>query len=175
MPALAPAKAPATVFFEGAAPASDKRRDRPSLSVLVVDDDPDDVELILGVLRPHLGVADYVVAPDGEQALEVLEHTEYVPDLIILDLNMPRLGGHDVLRRVRRLDKSALTPVVILTTSGRMSDVCEAQGRAANRYIVKPDSSKELQSRLDAVINAVLRGAMTTPGPGGNPAAFRGP
>jgi CheY-like chemotaxis protein len=134
-----------------------RRRDKLGLSVLVVDDDPDDLELILAVLRPHLAVSEYQCATDGEEGLAVLEHSDFAPDLILLDLNMPRLGGLDLLAKARKLAKCAATPVIVLTTSGRMEDVRGALQRGASGYIIKPDRAKDLEERLDAVIHGVMK------------------
>lgn len=135
--------------------AAQKRR---GLNVLVVDDDHDDVELICSVLRLHLAVADYRCAWDGEEALKLLETGDYRPDIIILDLNMPRLGGLEVLPRVRGLESCAGASVVVLTTSGRASDVHDAVRGSADGYIIKPDTARELQERLDSVIDSVVHG-----------------
>jgi CheY-like chemotaxis protein len=134
-----------------------RKRRKLGLSVLVVEDDPDDLDLILGVLRPHLAVADHHSASDGEEGLAAIELGEYVPDLILLDLNMPRMGGLELLRKVRAIGKHARTPVIVLTTSGRMDDVRGALQAGASGYIIKPDRAKDLEERLDAVIHGVMR------------------
>jgi CheY-like chemotaxis protein len=134
-----------------------RKLDKLGLTVLVVDDDPDDLELILGALRPHLAVAEHQCATDGEEGLALLERSDFVPDLILLDLNMPRMGGLDLLAKARRLPKCATTPVVVLTTSGRMEDVRGALQRGASGYIIKPDRAKDLEERLDAVIHGMMK------------------
>jgi CheY-like chemotaxis protein len=131
----------------------------PGLKLLLVEDDVDDVALIVELMRARRPVSDYRWAADGEEALRTLDAGGFQPDLILLDLNMPRMGGLEFLSEVRKLPEHATTPVVILTTSARVGDVREALRRAAAGYIVKPDSALELENRLHGAVEKLIGAA----------------
>ena len=114
--------------------------------VLLVEDNPDDAELTLRAFRKNNLLNEVVVAQDGVEALDYLFGTGtyagrdplVLPQLVLLDLNLPRLGGLDVLRRIRADERTQLLPVVILTTSKEEQDRLQSYRLHANSYIRKP-------------------------------------
>ena len=111
--------------------------------ILLVEDNPDDVELTLRVLNTHHIANEVRVARDGVEALEVLYGTPErpagrMPSLVLLDLKLPRLDGLDVLRRIRADPGTARLPVVIMTTSREERDIIASYELGANSYIQKP-------------------------------------
>ncbi len=116
-------------------------------SVLVVDDEP----TITEVVARYLQGAGYrtLTAADGPQALAAVE-TER-PDLVVLDLMLPRVGGLEVMRRVRRQDGGG-PPVILLTARGEESDRVIGLRLGADDYIIKPFSPAELVARVEAVL-----------------------
>ena len=120
--------------------------------VLLVDDDEADVLLTTQMLKrgePALRVS---VAYDGEEALAVLEgrlaRGERLPDMVMLDINMPRLDGFEVLVRIRALSKLRHIPVVMLTTSDASRDVQRVYDLGANCYIAKPVTFAQFQKAI---------------------------
>lgn len=114
-----------------------------AIDILLVEDSQTDAELTLEALRQGKVRNNVVHVSDGEQALACLRcqspYEDAVrPDLILLDLNMPRLDGRDLLKIIRADESLKVIPVVVLTTSNHDSDVLESYGLAANNYIVKP-------------------------------------
>jgi CheY-like chemotaxis protein len=116
-----------------------------SKTILVADDNPQDVEMTLMALArtklPHRTV----VACDGEEALDYLfcrgnfqGRSRRHPDLVLLDINMPRINGTQVLSEVKRDARLKMIPVVMLTSSREESDVAACYGLGANAYVVKP-------------------------------------
>lgn len=114
--------------------------------ILLVEDNKDDVKLTLRALSKS-GVPSRVeVASDGIEALDFLygrgkftgRDPRDLPQVILLDLNMPRMNGIEVLQRIRADDKLRLLPVVILTTSNEDRDIVESYKLGANSYIRKP-------------------------------------
>jgi two-component system response regulator len=113
--------------------------------ILLIEDRPDDAELAIrafamGTLKPTI-----VVARDGVEALEYLFGTglgatrpSIRPDVVLLDLKLPRVDGLEVLRRVRADPRTRLLPVVIMTSSDRERDIESGYALGANSYIVKP-------------------------------------
>ncbi|MFN7130762.1 MAG: response regulator [Myxococcales bacterium] len=110
--------------------------------ILLVDDNPDDVELTLRALRRSGIGCDITVARDGVEALALLHPPGGAPapqpDLVLLDLKLPRVDGLEVLARVRTDVRTRCLPVVVLTSSLEEQDVSRAYGLGANSYIRKP-------------------------------------
>jgi two-component system, response regulator len=114
--------------------------------ILLVEDNPDDEALTLRALKKNDIQNQVVVARDGAQALEYLFGTgerkerdpEVLPELVLLDLKLPRVDGLEVLRRIRADERTRLLPVVILTSSKEQRDLVEGYGYGANSYIRKP-------------------------------------
>jgi two-component system, OmpR family, response regulator MprA len=113
--------------------------------VLVVEDDDE----IAQVLQRSLRLEGYEVriAPDGEQALAA--HAEYVPDVVILDLGLPKLDGIEVARRVRGADE---VPTLMLTARDAIEARVEGLDSGADDYLVKPFERQELLARLRALL-----------------------
>ena len=112
-------------------------------SILLVEDNPDDIALMLHALNDNRIANPVVVAEDGEQALQTLFGTNEqaesgAPALILLDLNLPKRNGLEVLRVLRTHPDTRLVPVVILTSSLEPSDRLNAYQAGANSYLRKP-------------------------------------
>jgi two-component system response regulator len=109
--------------------------------ILLVEDNPDDVKLTLRALKRNNIRNEVKVASDGEEALAYLLPTvghSITPALVLLDVNLPKLGGLDVLRRLREDERTATLPVVVLTTSNEERDIVESYRLGANSYVRKP-------------------------------------
>jgi CheY-like chemotaxis protein len=119
-------------------------------SVLLVEDNPNDVELTLSALKEARLANEIVVTNDGEQALDYLMRrgryagrTTPNPAVILLDLKMPKIDGHEVLRRIRADTYLRLIPVVVLTSSREEKDLYSSYDKGANSYVVKPVDFEE--------------------------------
>ena len=116
-------------------------RDQP---ILLVEDNPDDVELTLRSLRENGIHNQVVVAKDGVEALELLHGSgpeptpPPLPAVVLLDLNLPKVDGIEVLRRIREHPRTRLLPVVVLTSSNEERDVVTSYGLGANSFVRKP-------------------------------------
>jgi two-component system response regulator len=114
--------------------------------ILLVEDNPDDVELTLRALEKNNILNEVVVARDGVEALDYLFGTgayasrdpHDIPAVILLDLKLPKVDGLEVLQRLRADDRTKLTPVVILTSSKEEQDVINGYKLGANSYVRKP-------------------------------------
>ena len=114
--------------------------------ILLVEDNPDDVQLTLRALKKNKISNEVVVAQDGVEALDYLfgtgtyadRDTKILPQVVLLDLKMPRLDGLEVLHRIRNDERTKVLPVVILTTSNEDRDRVESYKLGANSYIRKP-------------------------------------
>jgi len=107
--------------------------------ILLVEDNDDDVALTRRAFDKHGLANDIVVAIDGQQALDMLlAPAPLVPQVVLLDLNLPRVSGLEVLRRMRADPRTELLPVVVLTSSDQDRDVIESYRLRANSFVRKP-------------------------------------
>jgi len=115
-------------------------------SILLVEDNPADEALTLRVLERHRIANSVAVVRDGQEALDYLfctgehEHRDpcELPQVVLLDLKLPKLDGHDVLRAIRRDERLRLLPVVIMTSSTEEGDIATSYDLGANSYVRKP-------------------------------------
>jgi two-component system response regulator len=114
--------------------------------ILLVEDNPDDEALTLRALKKNNILNDVVVARDGVEALDYLFGTgvhagrdvSVLPQLVLLDLNLPKIGGLDVLRRIRQDDRTKLLAIVVLTSSREEEDIVRSYSLGANSFVRKP-------------------------------------
>ncbi|HED33333.1 MAG TPA: response regulator [Gammaproteobacteria bacterium] len=114
--------------------------------ILLVEDNPDDEALTLRALRKNNISSDVAVTRDGQEALEYLfaegqyasRDNNQLPEVILLDLKLPKLDGHEVLKQIRANPHTRHLPVVMLTTSSEKQDVFDSYEFGANSYIRKP-------------------------------------
>ena len=114
--------------------------------VLLAEDNPADVELILRAFEKHKLVNKVYVAKDGAEALDFVFCTgayaardiRRPPKVVILDLKLPKVNGKEVLKRIKSDERTKIIPVVIMTASQEESDVFESYNLGVNSYIVKP-------------------------------------
>ena len=114
--------------------------------IFLVEDNPDDEALMLRALKKNNIAYEIVVARDGAEAVDFLfadgayeaRRPDEQPQLILLDLKLPKLGGLEVLRRIRGDARTRFIPVVVLTTSTEQRDIVESYSLGANSYVQKP-------------------------------------
>lgn len=118
-----------------------------AMTIVLADDDPDDRALVREALEEAGLPVDLRTVNDGEELLEYLRGDgRYAageapaPDLILLDLNMPRMSGHEVLDAMRADERLRAIPVIVLTTSSREDDVVRSYAAGGNSFITKPAS-----------------------------------
>jgi chemotaxis family two-component system response regulator Rcp1 len=126
------------------------------LEVLLVEDSPGDVRLTRETFRDANPAVNLHVATDGVEALAFLRgEGDYVlcprPDLILLDLNMPRMDGREVLADIKADDRLKTIPIVILTTSDSEADITKSYQLAANCYLSKPVRLDEFENLVKSI------------------------
>ncbi len=143
------------------------RRSQP-IEILLVEDNPGDVLLTREAFQEASIRNNLSVAEDGEQALRFLKREgEYAgaprPDIILLDLNMPRMSGHEMLNVLKQDRELRAIPVVILTTSDHEQDIIRSYEQYANCYICKPTGFEDFFSVVRSVENFWLNTAQLPP------------
>jgi len=126
------------------------------VEILLVEDNAADVRLTEELFKEGMIAGNIRVARDGIEAITYLrQEREYVeaprPDLVLLDLNLPKKGGLDVLNEIKQDDALRSIPVIILTTSESEKDIAESYQRHANCYIVKPVDLDEFLGAIRAI------------------------
>jgi two-component system, response regulator len=125
--------------------------------ILLVEDNPDDELLTLRALKKNGVLNKVVVARDGVEALDYLfgtgsyagRDTGVMPQLILLDLKLPKIDGLEVLRRLRADERTRLLPVVILTSSKEQQDMIDGYGLGANSYVRKPVNFEQFVTAVE--------------------------
>jgi two-component system, chemotaxis family, response regulator Rcp1 len=128
-----------------------------TLELLIVEDNPGDVRLLEEAFRELRADVNIQVAKDGAEALELVQAAQRPamrqPDLILLDLNLPKVNGHDVLVRIKTNPSTCRIPVIVLTSSRAESDVRRAYESHANAYLKKPSTLDGLMSAAQDIKN----------------------
>ena len=141
--------------------------------ILMVEDDPKDVELTMTALEGYNLANEVIVTRDGEEALDYLYHRgKYTtrssdhPAVILLDLKLPKIDGLEVLRQVKSDDTLKMIPVVVLTSSREENDLVSSYKLGVNAYVVKPVDFHEFVNAIKelgvfwAIINAAPPGSV---------------
>jgi two-component system, chemotaxis family, response regulator Rcp1 len=142
-------------------PGEPALRGKPA-SILLVEDSRADAELVREALEEHGVEGELIVLTNGENAIEFIRSLDAqrveCPNLVILDLNLPKTTGREVLKWVRQSVSCGQSPVVILSSSDAAEDRAETIGLGASRYIRKPSRLQEFMS-LGAIFKTMLGGA----------------
>src|SRR5579863_7035585 len=128
--------------------------------ILLVEDDPQDVELMLRAFRSENVQSPIEVVRDGEEALDYLfcrgsyktRAADHPPTLILLDLKLPKIGGLQVIEEVKSSTACRSIPVVVLSSSGEQRDIAESYRLGVNGYIQKPVDIGEFRKAIHAVV-----------------------
>ncbi len=129
------------------------------VNILLVEDNADHAELTLKALESGNVVNRIFWVKDGEEALDFLSHrgrfTDATlaprPGLVLLDINLPKVDGHEVLRRIKSDERLRPIPVIMLTTSDRDDEVAASYGAGANSFVTKPVKFTEFVERIKAL------------------------
>ncbi|MBI4124303.1 MAG: response regulator [Deltaproteobacteria bacterium] len=117
--------------------------------VLIVDDNPVNVELLKAQLKPYPYAIE--TAFDGEEALKKIHDT--MPDLVLLDLMMPKVSGYEVCRAIKQNKETQFIPVIVITALSELDDKLKAIELGADDFLVKPFNKLELTTRIKSLLN----------------------
>lgn len=136
-----------------------------AIDLLLVEDNSQDAELILGILKKNDGFSTYLHLKDSEQVIEYLlaqgefkdRNKLHLPKLILLDLKLPKLNGIEILKKVKEDSIARITPVIILSSSTEQKDIYESYKYGASCYVVKPVNYHQLKQTLIHLSNFWLK------------------
>lgn len=128
--------------------------------IILAEDNPADVGLVREALREHDVHCDLVVISDGQEVLALIDRLDResklpCPDLLLLDLSLPKYGGQDILKHLRASERCGQTPVIVLTSSDWIADRENAEKNAAMHYFRKPSSFVEFM-QLGVIVKDVI-------------------
>lgn len=120
-------------------------------SCFLIDDDEDDREIFAMALKK--ANADFVcsMAKNGRDALDLVANSDFVPNYIFVDLNMPLVSGRECLAGLKKVKRFAAVPIIVYTTSSHCKDIADTQNLGASHYLVKPTSIAELTRLLSTI------------------------
>ena len=122
------------------------------LKVLLIEDDVDDIELLKEALEHRNIPHSLIVLNDGSAALNYISHGENLPDIIVLDFNLPKVHGRNVIVEFRAANSYKDIPLLILTTSSAKEDIDFSYKNGADKYLIKPVSSEEITHVVDTIL-----------------------
>jgi len=125
------------------------------IHILLIEDDPDDVELLETAFRDNQVVFESTVIPQGDHVLPHLEMCKIFPDIIILDLNLPKMNGKEVLSQIKHSESLKKIPVVILTTSSARADLDFCMQKGANDYLIKPVTLDDFNMIVQKILSVI--------------------
>lgn len=128
---------------------------RKQIKILLIEDNEDDIFFMEEALKESKFVVDMDIVMDGEEAMNYLnkleDNNEISVDLILLDLNLPRIDGFEILKQLSKSDDLNLIPVIVLTTSDDYEDVLKSYKLQANAFITKPVDFEKMIEIVNAI------------------------
>jgi DNA-binding response OmpR family regulator len=132
------------------------------LRIVLIEDDTDDVELLQDALDNHNVAYAMTVLKDGSAAAGFCETAEFLPDIIIMDFNLPKIHGREVVNIIRRKPRFANVPILILSTSSSKEDIAYAYRAGADKYLIKPATIESIQDTVKTIVELAGQSLVTT-------------
>ncbi|PQJ10080.1 response regulator [Flavipsychrobacter stenotrophus] len=123
------------------------------IKILLIEDDLDDVELLEDTLQSNNVAYIVNVKNDGNAAIEYIKTCVDCPDIIILDFNLPKVHGREVIKEIKSLPSFRDIPLLILTTSSAKEDMDYAYKHGADKYLIKPTSLQQIKEMCGVIVD----------------------
>jgi CheY-like chemotaxis protein len=125
------------------------------VKILLIEDDGDDIDLLRDAFSMNNVSCHFEVVTEGDQAIPFLEKTHELPDVIVMDLNLPKLHGREILTQIKSSKNLSNIPVVVLTTSSLQDDIKFSYDMGAKQFITKPNSIEGFNTTVQTIISAI--------------------
>jgi DNA-binding response OmpR family regulator len=122
-----------------------------NIHILLIEDDQDDIDLLREALKDNQVSHSIDILSDGSMVAPYMNNCNAYPDVIVLDFNLPKVHGREILKMFRNTANFTEIPLIILTTSSAREDVEYSISNGANRFMTKPSSVKEIREMVDAI------------------------
>jgi DNA-binding response OmpR family regulator len=124
--------------------------------ILYIEDDPDDIELLQDALSSNNVNFEMKVIMDGKVAIDYLRQCNQCPNIIVLDYNLPKVHGREILKEIRSLSALKHLPVLVLTTSSNQMDMNTAIENGASGYMIKPTTMAGINHTVQSIVELAL-------------------
>jgi CheY-like chemotaxis protein len=124
------------------------------LKILLIEDDADDIELLRETFDTNNVNYHMDVVKEGDLAIPFLQKAHELPDVIVMDLNLPKLHGREILAQIKESKTFSAIPVVVLTTSSMQDDINFSYSMGARKYVTKPSTVEGFNSTVQTIISA---------------------
>jgi CheY-like chemotaxis protein len=126
------------------------------IKILLIEDDADDIELLQDALQQNnVSFAIHVIM-EGDKAIPYLESGAERPDVIVMDFNLPKLHGREIISQIRASKDLNSIPLMVLTTSASQDDMRYAFSMGANKFITKPNTMQGFNTTVEAIVSMVV-------------------
>ena len=125
-------------------------------TILCIDDDDDDATLLENAVENYHPGINFLKSYGGNEALDLLHRLESLPDLILLDVNMPLMNGFDCLKKLRERSRFENIPVFMISTSASPRDVSRALENGAQKFLTKPNSFGKISEMVNEIIDEIF-------------------
>lgn len=129
------------------------------MKILLIEDDLDDIELMQDALFSRNISYTIETINDGGKAINYIKNCKEGPDIIILDLNLPKVHGREVILEIKSAAHLKTSPLLILTTSSAKADIEYAYSKGADRYLIKPTDIEKINEMVDTIVRLANKGA----------------
>src|SRR5215212_5282477 len=126
------------------------------LSILLIEDDIDDVDLLKEALDDNNVDYEMEIIMEGDKVYNYLEAAETLPGVIVMDLNLPKVGGKEILSEIKSSFSFIEIPIVILTTSSSKDDIDYCNSMGISKYITKPATIEGWNATINSIVNVAL-------------------
>jgi CheY-like chemotaxis protein len=126
------------------------------IKILLIEDDADDIELLQDALQQNNIAFTIHVITEGDKAIPYLESSPERPDVIVMDFNLPKLHGREIISQIRASKDLSSIPLMVLTTSASQDDMRYAFSMGANKFITKPNTMQGFNTTVEAIVSMVV-------------------
>ena len=127
------------------------------MRILLIEDDLDDIELLQEAFKSRGVQYEMEIITDGSEAVNYLRHNEHGPDIIILDFNLPKVHGREVILEIKSVPAFKNIPLVVLSTSSSKDDIEYALKNGADKYLIKPSNMNQVDITIDAILELCMK------------------